>query len=466
MAEDQNVADGNVNSSNGGEGLKRVIGVPALAATVVNFSIGVGIYVLPAIICIQLGAAGVIGYVLCGVMFTAIILCYIEIGSKVKTSGGSYAYVEAAFGPFAGFIINWLFFFGWGILGDAALMNIVADSLSVIFPFFADPLMRSFLFFMLLLLMVLINIRDTKRSVRIVSFITIVKLIPLVAIIIFGFSKVQVSNLTFEHLPSLRSFGDTALILFFAFAGFESSLSVSGEIKDPKRTVPRGILWGGLIVLFIYILIQTVVQGVLGTQINEYKNAPLAAVAEKIVGSTGVIILLFAAAISGLGAVNGDVLASSRLLFAGARDKLFPKFLGKVHPRFGTPYWAVIVYAGLIFILSVSGGFRQLAILASGALLLIYLGVILALIKFRMKKQDSAERSFKVPGGLLIPGIAIAAIIYVLSNLNKREIISLLLFVAVLCIIYFVMKKWQNNAAGKAMKMEAENQLNIIKPAT
>ena len=134
------------------EGLKRVIGVPGLAASVVNNSIGVGVYVLPAIICIQLGAAGVIGYLLCALMFAAIILCYMEIGSRVKTSGGSYAYVEAAFGPFAGFIINWLFFFGWGILGDAAVMNIVADSLSVIFPFFANPLMRILLFFILLLL--------------------------------------------------------------------------------------------------------------------------------------------------------------------------------------------------------------------------------------------------------------------------------------------------------------------------
>src|SRR6188768_2225754 len=112
------------------EGLKRVIGVTGLALTVVNFSIGAAIYALPALIGIQLGAASVFGFVLCGLMFAAIMLCYVEIGSRVKTSGGSYAYVEKAFGPFAGFIVNWLFFFGWGILSDAAVMNIVTDSLS------------------------------------------------------------------------------------------------------------------------------------------------------------------------------------------------------------------------------------------------------------------------------------------------------------------------------------------------
>src|SRR6478735_8515598 len=96
-------------ATDGNEGLKRVIGVPGLAATVVNFSIGAGIFALPALIGIQLGAAAIIGYVFCGIMFASIILCYVEIGSKVKKTGGSYAYVEAAFGPFAGFIINWLF---------------------------------------------------------------------------------------------------------------------------------------------------------------------------------------------------------------------------------------------------------------------------------------------------------------------------------------------------------------------
>ena len=103
-----------------------------------------------------------------------------------------------------------------------------------------------------------------------------------------------------------------------------------------------------------------------------------------------------------------------------------------------------IVFGSLIFIFSISGGFRQLAILASGALLLVYLAVILALIKIRIKKEYSDEKTFKVPGGLIIPCIAIAAILYVLSNLSKQEIVSLIVFVTILSFIYFVMKKWKN----------------------
>ena len=196
------------------------------------------------------------------------------------------------------------------------------------------------------------------------------------------------ANLHWENLPSISTFGNTVLILFFAFAGFESALGVSGEIKNPKRTIPSGIFVGAILVLIIYLLLQSVTQGVLGTQMEAVKDAPLAAVAEKIVGPIGGTLLLFAAAISCFGGVGGDVMNTPRVLFAGANDGLFPKFLGKVHPKYATPYLAIITYAGLIFIFSVSGGFKQLAILASAAILLIYLAVILATIKLRRKKQE------------------------------------------------------------------------------
>ena len=430
-------------TANTDEGLKRVVGVQGLALTIVNFTIGAGIFALPAIVGIQMGAFGIFSYVFCGIMLASIMLCYADIGTRVTSTGGSYAYVEAAFGPFAGFIINWLFFFGWGILGDAALMNILADSLSVMLPVFTNPWMRALLFFVLIGFMALINIRGAKLGIGFVKIITIIKLLPLIGLIIFGFSQIKSANLHWEHIPSLKTFGNTALILFFAFAGFETALNVSGEIKNPKRTIPLGILLGGTLVLIIYILLQTVTQGVLGAQIVAFKDAPLAAVAEKIVGPIGAGILLITAAISCFSAVSGDVLCTPRMLFAGANDGLFPKFLGRVHPKFATPHLAIISYATLIFIFSVSGGFKQLAVLASAAILLIYLAVILSTIKLRMKKQDADEKTFKLPGGLIIPCIGIAAIIWLLTSLTAPEIYSTLIFIAVICVIYFAMKLFQ-----------------------
>jgi basic amino acid/polyamine antiporter, APA family len=308
-----------------GEGLKRVVGIPGLALAIINGIIGAGIFALPAIVGIALGAFGIFGYIFCSIMLAAIMLCYAEIGSKVTSSGGSYAYVEAAFGNFTGYIINWLFFFGWNVLGSAALMNIIADSLAAIFPFFLNPLIRGILFFILIGFMVLINILGAKQGIGLVKLITIIKLLPLLGIIIFGFSQVKAANLHWEHAPSLKTFSDTALVLFFAFAGFETSLGVSGEFKDAKRTVPLGICVGGIVVLLIYMLLQTVTQGVLGVQMASFKDAPLAAVAEKIVGPAGAMVLLFTAAISCFGCVSADVMGTSRSLFAGANNGMFPK---------------------------------------------------------------------------------------------------------------------------------------------
>ena len=427
------------------EGLKRVVGVSGLALAIVNGVIGSGIFVLPAIVGIAMGAFGIFGYVFCSIMLAAIMLCYAEIGSKVTCSGGSYAYVEAAFGDFPGYIVNWLYFFGWSILGSAAVMNILVDSLAVLFPVFSNPLIRGLFFFVLIGLMVLINIRGVKQGIGLVKGITIIKLLPLIGIIIFGFARIKAANLHWEHIPSVKTFGDTAFILFYAFAGFETSLCVSGEFKNPKRTVPLGIFLGGTIVLIIYLLLQTVTQGILGASTANFKDAPLAAVAEIIVGPVGTTILLFTAAISCFGSVSADVMATPRSLFAAANDGMFPKFLGKVHPKFSTPYLSVITYGILIFIFSVSGGFKQLAILASAAILLIYLAVILSTIKLRMRKTDVIEKTFRIPGGLIIPVIGIAAIVWLLTSLSKWEILSTLIFIAVVCILYFIMKNFKKS---------------------
>jgi amino acid transporter len=423
------------------EQLKRVIGVPALTLSIISGVVGAGIFALPAIVGISLGAFGVFAYIFCGIMMATIMLCYAEIGCRVTTSGGSYAYVEKAFGNFPGYIVNWMYFFGWSIVSSAALLNLVADSLAVLFPVFKNALARDILFLALTVFMIIINIFGAKQSVGFVKIITIIKLLPLFGIILLGFSHVDAVNLHWKQLPSFKTFADSTLVLFFAFAGFETALGASGEIKNPKRTVPLSIGIGAVVVLIIYLLLQTVTQGVLGAQMAANKDAPLAAVADKIIGPAGATILLLCAAISCFGNVTLDILCTPRSLFAGANDGLFPKFLGKVHPKFATPYFAVITYGLAIFIFSVAGGFQQLAIMASAIILLIYLAVILATIKLRTQKDAGGEKHFKAPGGWVTPLVGIAAISWLLSSLGKWEILSTLIFIAIVSVIYWS-QKW------------------------
>ena len=449
-------------SSPNGE-LKPVIGTRSLMLNAVNQTIGTSIFVAPAIVSLQLDGASILGYIACAFMFMLIVLCYIEVASRVKGSGGSYAYVEEAFGPFAGFLTNAVFVIGWSTASDAAGLNLVADTLSVLFPVFSNPFFRAAFSILLLGILTYINVRGAKQGVRLTNFTTITKLTPLLLLAILGWAFVSKENLRWEQMPTAKSLGDASLFLFFLFAGFETSVNASSEIKNPKRTIPAALLLSIGVVTIFYLLIQQVTLGVLGPRMQEFRNAPVAAVAEMMIGPAGSILIVCVTAFSLFSLLSGDVLVSPRMLYAGARSGLYPKFLGKVHPRFETPYWAVIVYTLLIFLFSISGGFKQLAILSSGALLLIYFAVVLAMIKLRRRKQIDEEKTFKVPGGLIIPSLAVILIVWVFSHLKQNEILSIAIFLAVMCVIYFVMKmKRQSIVNEEQLVVESVTEKNDL----
>lgn len=418
------------------EGLKRVIGVSGLTLAIISGVIGAGIFVLPGTIGHALGISALLSYGLCGILLASILLCYAEIGSKVSSSGGSYAYVESAFGKFPGYVVNWMYFFGWSVLGSAALLNVVADSLAQLYPLFRNFWLRAVLFFVMTTFMVALNVRGARQSLGLVKAVTLIKLLPLMGIILFGLGYIRMENLQWQAPPSLKVFSDNTLFLFFAFAGFETSLGASGEIKNPGRTVPLSIGIAGIVILVFYMLLQLVVQGIFGSSIGMYKEAPLAAVANIIIGSVGSTVLLVSAAISCFGNVNLDIMCTSRSLFAGAKDGIFPALLGRVHSRFATPHVAVIIYGLLIFGFTMLGDFRQLANLALACVLLIYGAVVLATLQLRRKPAPAAAQGFRAPGGILTPAVALLAISWLLSGLSAAEWKTTLVFIGVVCALY------------------------------
>ncbi|RYZ97569.1 MAG: amino acid permease [Sphingobacteriaceae bacterium] len=422
-----------------GENLKREIGVRSLTLAILNITVGSGIFVIPAIIAEGLGATAILAYFFCGALIFLIGLCFAEVGSKTNNSGGVYTYIETAFGPFAGFLANNIYWIGGCVFSDAAVANALADTLKYFFPIMGSGLIRIIFMFIVFGGLALLNIRSVKNGVRFIEFATLGKLIPLILLVIAGAGFINTGNLQWVTTPTVANIGAASLLLFFAFMGFDSPLSNGGEIKNPKRTVPLGIFFGISLVLVLYISIQLVTQGVLGAGMSAHKDAPLAAVANIAFGTLGAILVVAAAAISMLGSLSGEILSIPRILFAGARDGLMPKPLAKVHPRFLTPHVAIAFYAALGFIFSISGGFKQLAILASAAVLLIYLGVILAGIKLRKDDSQPTEKTFRVPGGIIIPLLALAGIIWLLYNLTMQELSGIAIFIAVLSVIYVVM---------------------------
>jgi basic amino acid/polyamine antiporter, APA family len=421
------------------EGLKRVIGVRSLAINAVNLTVGAGIFALPAVVAGHLGANAIWAYVLCGLLLSLVLLCFAEVGSKVTITGGVYAYVEAAFGPLAGFLMNTLFWLGFAIMADAAVANVLVDNLVLLIPAFKEPAIRIIFLACVFGSIAWLNVMGVKESSRFIVVVTLAKLLPLVLLIFFGLMHISSNNLTMGESPSLKSLGEGALILFFAFGGgAESTLTATGEIKNPKHTIPRGLLLGVLAIFFIYLSIQVVAQGVLGDALALQKEAPLVAVANVVLGSSGSTLLVAATALSCFALISGDILVTSRLPYAAARDGLLPRVLAKIHPRFATPYYSIILYASVGFILSISGSFRQLAILSSSAILIIYMGVIAATIKLRSVKVENA---FVIPGGVMVPVLALIATGWFLSNLAWKEIMAAIIFIVIFVLIYFF-RKW------------------------
>jgi amino acid transporter len=421
------------------EGLRKIIGVRTLAANTVNLTLGAGIFALPAVVASYMGGAAFIAYLICTVLILLVILCYIEAGANVTKTGGVYVYVENAFGPMAGFLSSTLYGFGYCLMADAAIANVVTDSLAVFLPALKQPVYRIAFMFLIFGGIAGINVRGVKQGTWLAIAVTIAKLVPLLTLVAVGIFYVDTTHYTVGRWPDVQQLGEVSIILFFAFGGMECSLGAGGEIKNPRYTVPRGMLLGALTIFVLYVSLHVVVQGVLGADLTQHMEAPLAATAYRIMGLPGETLLVLGAAISGLGLIVGDILVTSRMPYAAARDGLLPSALARIHPRYATPFVSIVFYAGLGFLVAISGGFRQLALLSSSALLLTYLGVIFATLKLRTR--PAVPGAFRLPGGVIVPLLAALTTGWFLTNLARKELLIAVVFLATVTAIYLVMNE-------------------------
>lgn len=407
------------------EGLVRVIGVGALGLSVVNMVVGAGIFVLPGRIAAELGSAAILAYLVCSVAVALIFLCFAEVGSRVTRSGGAYAYIEEAFGPLAGFIASILLWFGFSALADAAITVAMVETMTIAFPLLGESVPRAVFIICLFVFLAAVNIRGAKAGVRLYVFNTLAKLVPLLLLLVVGLFAINVENLAIPEWPSARQFGAGTILLFFAFSGAESALNASGEIKNPSKTVPMGLLVGigGLLVL--YVGLQTVAQGVLGAELANSTEAPLAAVAVEVFGDWGGKMLLVGVVISIYGAISGDMLGAPRVIFASSLDGNLPRFLSKVHPKYKTPHVAVIFFAIVVCAFALSGTFRYLAVFATGSLLLIDLGVSLAVLRLRQRDGVPKAGEFRLPLGPLIPLSSCLVVGWLLLQVPADEAFSI-----------------------------------------
>ena len=420
------------------EGLVRVIGTGALGLSVVNMVVGAGIFVMPGLVAAVIGPAAILAYLICSVTVALVFLCFAEVGSRVSRSGGAYAYVEEAFGPFVGFIASILFWFGFSALADAAITVIMVDSIAIVVPILGESIPRAVFIIALLTFLATVNIRGVKAGVRLYIFNTLAKLVPLLLLLGAGLFVINIEYLAIPEWPSAASIGASTILLFYAFNGAESALNASGEIQNPSKTVPLGLLLGLGGILLLYVGLQTVAQGVLGPELANDTEAPLVAVATAVFGDWGGKMLIAGVVISIYSNLSGDMLGGPRVVFASSLDNNLPRFLGKVHPKYKTPHIAIVFFAVVIGVFALSGTFKYLAVVATGSLLLVDLGVILAVLRLRQRDGLPKDGEFRLPFGPVIPLLSCAIVGWLLLQVPLNEAATIVTLVGACAVIYAI----------------------------
>jgi len=400
--------------------LDRAIGVPGLAANIINTTIGASIFALPALIAQSLGAAAPVAFVACGVAMTLFVTCFALAGSRVSLTGGLYAYAEVAFGRYVGFITG-LFFCTTALLSVAAVVNFFVGTVVALIPGLNGPVMRAVLMFLVYAVMAALNIRGVRTGAGAVGIVTIAKLVPLFLFVLAGVFFIEPAAFEWPGWPPAKTLGDSVLLLLFAFFGIEVALIPSGEVKNPARTVPRAIYSALALTTALYILIQLVAQGTLGTNLALHRDTPLAEAANVFLGKPGRLLLLAGATISGFGFIASDILSSPRILFAFGRDGILPRVLAHVHPRFRSPDVAILVYTIAALLLSLTSSFAELAIMANVAALLLYIICCAAAWELMRRDVRTEAAPFTFPGASLVPIVSIIAIVWILSHAKWDE---------------------------------------------
>lgn len=437
------------------QALRRVIGPLVLAAAIVNITIGGGIFRLPSSVAASLGPAAPLAYVACAVAIGLIALCIADAGSRVSLTGGPYAYIEVAFGPFVGFLAGVLLWM-LGTFAFAAVAGVLAGNVGQLIPFVGTTAGQIVFLVVLFGGLAIVNVRGVQQGARLATVATIAKLAPLIFLAVAGAFFVRPENLVVERVPSAPEIARTSILLVFAFSGIETALVPSGEVRDTARTVPRAILLAMVTVTLLYLAVQLVAQGILGPALANATPAPLAAAAGQAFGPAGRTLLLLGASISMFGHNSGMILALPRALFAFARDGVLPSRLAAVHPRYATPYAAIVVQALIVLLLAIKNPFERLAIISNLSVLVLYALCCAAAWQLRRRDVRTDGTPFRMPLGNVLPFLGIAVIAWMLTSIRWDEWAMLIGALVVASILYWLAARRRGGTLHTAPVRTAE----------
>jgi APA family basic amino acid/polyamine antiporter len=424
--------------------LVRSIGRWSLAALVLNGIIGSGVFVQPGTIAGMLGWSSLLAWVLAALFTAAFIFTFAEVASRFTGAGGAYLYTKVAFGRFVGLQMGWMTYFVRTI-SAAVQANLFTTYLAEFWPWAATRVGNVALTTALIGILVTINIRSVLSGARVSNAFALVKLTPLLLFGALGIAwlllgravePVQASN------TSAAGWLGALLLLMFAYGGFESALIPLAEAKDPRRDAPFALILGLALVTLIYLAAQLTVLTTLTDPTAT--NRPLAASARVMLGEPGALAITAVALLSVTGWLASNLLNVPRLTMAMAERGEMPKIFGRIHPVFRTPWFSILAFGVVSWILALQAGLLQNISLAAVSRLFTYGLVCAALPQLRrmQARGDPAagEARFRVTGGVVLGIVGVLISLVLGSRMNLREAATLAVVVVIATVHWLVLR--------------------------
>jgi amino acid transporter len=386
-----------------GEALPRNLGAWGIWLLVVNGMVGAGIFGLPSGAAAAAGGFSPLLYVLCALLILPVLLCFAELASYFRSTGGPSRYATDAFGPFVGFQTGWLFYAARA-LSFSANSVLMVESIGYFWPAAASGGMRIVLLAIACGGLALVNVMG---SVRAIGSLAVLKFAVLVGILLAGLALLGggvAQPVAWVPEPGTQ-LGAAVLLVVYAFVGFESAVVPAGEARNPARDMPRGLLLGLAGVALLYVLVQAVSLAALPGLADT--KTPLLDVAATLLGPVGAGLLMFGVVASVGGNLVGTMFSTPRMSYALALDGRLPGWFGRVHPRFLTPANSILFFALLTLAMAVFGSFVWLAASSVVSRLLLY--VITCASVPRLRPAHAGGGGFTLPRGPLVPLLGIAA---------------------------------------------------------
>lgn len=405
----------------GGDSLPRRLGFWTAIAVVIGDVIGSGIFRVPSAVATEVGSVPgiMLVWVLGGIITLCGALSLAELAAAMPKAGGVFVYLRETFGPGVAFL------FGWTILlaepaATAAIALVFAEYLGRLVPL--TPIGIRLVAAGLIVVVAAAGYRSVRGAGVIQSVATAGKVAAILALVAAAFLLGDGNAGAFgdgaaSTATSMRwsGVGLGLVAALWAYTAWHDLGFVAGEVRDPARTLPRALMTGIGIVVFVYLLANAAYLYVL--PFDTLRTSPLVAsdTMVRVLGSAGAAAVAVMVMVSTIGALNGTVLVNPRVFYAMATEGLLFRPLARVHPRFGTPHVAITVYALLSLVFVWSRSFEQLIesfVLGTWP----WLALAVAAVMVLRRRRPDLVRPYRTPGYPFVPLVFIAGTLLVVAT--------------------------------------------------